>query len=187
MINSGVLFIDECHILTMETFSFLNRVLESEISPVLIFATNRGYTKIRGTEYFSPFGIPVDLLDRMLIINTEPLKTDDYMNILKNRCEEEDVEFDQKALQLLAKIAENTSMRYAMQLIIIANIIARRAKRNQVGTDDLKRAHDLFLDVNRSVEVLEKIGEQYMFHDDGQGIIQIQKKEPKKSSARMEE
>ena len=78
----------------METFSFLNRVLESEISPVLIFATNRGYTKIRGTEYFSPFGIPVDLLDRMLIINTEPLKLDDYLNILKNRCDEEDVEFD---------------------------------------------------------------------------------------------
>ena len=48
-IVSGVLFIDECHILTMEAFSFLNRVLESEISPVIIFATNRGYTKIRGT------------------------------------------------------------------------------------------------------------------------------------------
>lgn len=98
VISPGVLFIDECHILTMETFSFLNRVLESEISPVLIFATNRGYTKIRGTEYFSPFGIPMDLLDRMLIINTEQLEAADYQNILKLRSEEEDVELDSKAL-----------------------------------------------------------------------------------------
>ena len=60
------------------------------------------------------------------------MQFDDYLNILKNRCEEEDVEFDQKALSFLAKIAEETSMRYAMQLIIVSNIISRRAKRNQV-------------------------------------------------------
>ena len=31
-------------------------------------ATNRGITKIRGTNYLSPHGIPIDLLDRSLII-----------------------------------------------------------------------------------------------------------------------
>ena len=35
-------------------------------------ATNRGITKIRGTEYLSPHGIPLDLLDRALIITTVP-------------------------------------------------------------------------------------------------------------------
>ncbi|CAL5984225.1 TBP-interacting_protein TIP49 [Hexamita inflata] len=164
-INSGVLFIDECHILTMEAFSFLNRVLESEISPVIIFATNRGITKIRGTEYTSPFGIPMDLLDRMLIISTEQLDLNDFQNILKLRCEEEDVEFEQKALQFLAKIAEQTSMRYAMQLITVSNVIAKRQKRNTVHMDDIKKAHDLFLDVGRSVDILDKIGGEYMFHD----------------------
>ena len=74
VINSGVLFIDECHILTMEAFSFLNRVLESDVSPVIVFATNRGMTKIRNSDYISPFGVPMDLLDRMLIINTEKLE-----------------------------------------------------------------------------------------------------------------
>ena len=34
-------------------------------------ATNRGITKIRGTEYMSPHGIPIDLLDRLLIIHTK--------------------------------------------------------------------------------------------------------------------
>ena len=39
---------------------------------VLIVATNRGITKIRGTNYKSPHGVPIDLLDRMLIISTTP-------------------------------------------------------------------------------------------------------------------
>ncbi len=56
--------------LDMECFSFLNRALEDDMAPVVIMATNRGITRIRGTSYTSPHGIPVDLLDRTLIINT---------------------------------------------------------------------------------------------------------------------
>lgn len=47
----GVLFIDEVHMLDMECFSFLNRALESDAAPVVILATNRGITNIRGTNY----------------------------------------------------------------------------------------------------------------------------------------
>ena len=64
----GVLFIDEVHILDIECFSFLNRALESDQAPIVVMATNRGVTKIRGTNYFAPHGIPLDLLDRLLII-----------------------------------------------------------------------------------------------------------------------
>jgi len=58
--------------LDIECFSFLNRALENETAPIVIFATNRGITNIRGTNYKSPHGIPVDLLDRSLIITTVP-------------------------------------------------------------------------------------------------------------------
>ena len=35
--------------------------------------TNRGITKIRGTNYLSPHGIPIDLLDlSLMIITTKP-------------------------------------------------------------------------------------------------------------------
>ena len=68
----GVLFIDEVHMLDIECFSFLNRALESDLAPVLVVATNRGITRIRGTNYKSPHGIPIDLLDRLLIISTSP-------------------------------------------------------------------------------------------------------------------
>jgi RuvB-like protein 2 len=40
-----VLFIDEVHMLDIESFSFLNRALESDMAPVLIMATNRGITR----------------------------------------------------------------------------------------------------------------------------------------------
>ena len=58
--------------LDIECFSYLNRALESDLAPVLVVATNRGITKIRGTNYKSPHGIPTDLLDRLLIISTTP-------------------------------------------------------------------------------------------------------------------
>ena len=43
----GVLFIDEVHMLDIETFTYLHRALESAIAPIVIFATNRGRCNIR--------------------------------------------------------------------------------------------------------------------------------------------
>ena len=57
--------------LDVECFSFLGRALENEMAPILVVATNRGITNIRGTNYKSPHGIPLDFLDRLLIISTE--------------------------------------------------------------------------------------------------------------------
>jgi RuvB-like protein 1 (pontin 52) len=67
-----VLFIDEVYMLDIECFTFLNKALESKLSPIVILATNRGSSFIRGTELVSPHGIPVDLLDRLLIVKTLP-------------------------------------------------------------------------------------------------------------------
>lgn len=62
----GVLFIDEVHMLDMECFSFLNRALESDAAPVVILATNRGITNIRGTNYKGYISIDVDLTECLL-------------------------------------------------------------------------------------------------------------------------
>jgi len=58
--------------LDIECFTYLNRALESQLAPIVILATNRGQCKIRGTDMSSPHGIPVDLLDRLMIIRTTP-------------------------------------------------------------------------------------------------------------------
>merc|ERR1719357_1311407 len=87
-ISPGVLFIDEVHMLDIECFAFLNRAMESEMSPILIVASNRGVTTIRGTNIKSPHGIPVDFLDRLLIVSTKPYSPQELKQIIQIRCEE---------------------------------------------------------------------------------------------------
>ena len=82
----GVLFIDEVHMLDIECFSFLNRALESEMAPVVVMASNRGMAKIRGTKFKSPHGLPVDLLDRVLIVSTSPYEEGEVQQIIQIRC-----------------------------------------------------------------------------------------------------
>ncbi len=43
----------QVHMLDVECFSFLNRALENDLAPILVVATNRGITRIRGTNYKS--------------------------------------------------------------------------------------------------------------------------------------
>ena len=55
----GFLFIDEVHMLDIECFTYLNKVLESPLGPIIIFATNRGICTIRRTDSKYPHGIPI--------------------------------------------------------------------------------------------------------------------------------
>lgn len=150
----GVLFIDEVHMLDIECFSFLNRALENEMAPVVIMATNRGITKIRGTSYESPHGIPIDLLDRMIIVPTVAYNENEVKEILRIRCEEEDCEMSSDALTILTRIALETSLRYAIQLITTSSIICRKNKNMEVRVEDVKRAYMLFIDESRSSQYL---------------------------------
>lgn len=161
----GVLFIDEVHMLDIECFSFLNRALEGDMAPVLVVATNRGITKIRGTNYRSPHGIPIDLLDRLLIIATSPYTEEELRKIIEIRCEEEDVEICDDAKELLTKIGHETSLRYAIQLITAADIACARRKGEEVGIEDVSRVYSLFVDVQRSTQYLIEYQEQYMFNE----------------------
>ncbi|UJR36031.1 hypothetical protein I4U23_028769 [Adineta vaga] len=161
----GVLFIDEVHMLDIECFSFLNRALETDMAPILIMATNRGITKIRGTNQQSPHGIPIDLLDRLLIITTKPYEIDEIKQILKIRCEEEDVEISDDALNVLTKIGKETSLRYSIQLITLSSIISRNRKAREVTVEDVKRVYEVFLDEARSSDNLREYEQYFMFND----------------------
>lgn len=160
----GVLFIDEVHMLDIECFSWLNRALESELAPVLIIATNRGFAKIRGTEYKSPHGIPVDLLDRLMIISTSAYSETEVQRILEIRCEEEDVEMNRDALDLLTKIGMETSLRYAIQMITISFLCCQKRKGAEVSIEDIKRVYSLFVDVKRSTQFLMEYQRDFMFN-----------------------
>lgn len=163
----GVLFIDEVHMLDIECFSFLNRAMESDLAPVLIMATNRGITRIRGTNYQSAHGLPIDLLDRLVIISTSPYEEKEIKQILKIRCEEEDVEMSDDALTVLTRIGMETSLRYAIQLITTANLVCRKRKATEVAISDVKRVYSLFLDESRSTQFLKEYQQEFMFNEMG--------------------
>jgi len=163
----GVLFVDEVHMLDIECFSFLNRALENDMAPVVIMATNRGITRIRGTNYNSPHGIPIDLLDRLLIISTVPYTEKETRQILKIRCEEEDVEMSDDALTVLTRIGMQTTLRYAIQLITASSLVCRKRKGTEVTIDDVKRVYALFLDESRSTQFLREYQQEFMFNELG--------------------
>lgn len=98
----------------LECFSYLNKALESPLAPICVFASNRGITNVRGTEIKSPHGIPSDLLDRMLIVQTTEYTEAEVGQILKARAEIEQVQLTDDALAKLAQTGVRTSLRYAM-------------------------------------------------------------------------
>lgn len=161
----GVLFIDEVHMLDIECFSFLNRAMESDAAPIMIMATNRGIAQIRGTKFRSPHGVPLDLIDRSLIIMTKPYLPEEIQSVLKIRCEEEDVEMTEDALDLLTTIGAETSLRYAIQLITTASLVAQKRKAAEVDIQDIRRVYSLFIDLKRSSQFLKEYQDEYMFSE----------------------
>ncbi len=163
-IHPGVLFIDDSHLLDLEAFSFLGRAVESELVPIIILATNRGLTRIRGTDIEAPLGFPLDLLDRSVIIATSPYDRDSIKEILKIRAKEEKVKLTPEALERLAEIGDRTSLRYSVQLLSLASQNSRSAGREEVSLEDVEKVSGLFLDVSQAVEHLKKYEERLLKH-----------------------
>ncbi|KAL8427618.1 hypothetical protein Efla_005793 [Eimeria flavescens] len=143
----GVLFIDEVHMLDVECFSFLNRVLESPMSPIIVFATNRGVSTVRGTDSVEPHGMPVDLLDRLLIIKTQPYTV---VQVIQLRAAVEGVKLAGEALEALGEIGAQTSLRFALQLLEPCRLAAEARGSELVERSDVADVDALFLDAKSS-------------------------------------
>jgi RuvB-like protein 1 (pontin 52) len=152
----GVLFIDEVHMLDIECFTYLNRALESNLAPIVILATNRGYCSIRGIEMKSPHGIPVDLLDRLLIIKTMPYNLEEIVQIVAIRCATEGIEIDEDALAHLATIGTRSSLRYVIQLITPAHVLAQTLGKLRITLEEVNEISSLFFDGKTSAKILQE-------------------------------
>ncbi|KAG5520125.1 hypothetical protein PMAC_001201 [Pneumocystis sp. 'macacae'] len=152
----GVLFIDEVHMLDIECFTYLNRALESAIAPIVIFASNRGMSVIRGTEdIVSPHGIPIDLLDRLLIIRTLPYTSEEIKIIIRLRAKTEELQITDTALDVLTKQSTVSSLRYAIQLLAPSSIFAKVNGRQEIDVQDVEESIALFLDGKESAKVAQ--------------------------------
>ena len=158
----GVLFIDEVHMLDIECFTYLNRALESSLAPIVVFATNRGMCKIRGTDIQSPHGIPVDLLDRLVIIRTLPYTPQEVVQILAIRAEVEGIQISEEALAKLGEVGERTSLRHAVQLLTPSLVLAQTNGRDKIESGDVEDSTGLFRDAKASAKLLAEQADKYI-------------------------
>ncbi|KAI9778416.1 MAG: RuvB-like protein 2 [Candelina submexicana] len=158
----GVLFIDEVHMLDIECFSYINRALEDELAPIVIMASNRGHTRIRGTNYRSPHGLPLDFLDRVVIVSTHAYAKEEIQQILSIRAQEEEVDLTPDALALLTKIGQETGLRYASNLITTSMLLSQKRKAKEVGIEDVQRSFALFFDPGRSVKFVSDFEKRFI-------------------------
>ncbi|KAF2840367.1 TIP49-domain-containing protein [Patellaria atrata CBS 101060] len=162
----GVLFIDEVHMLDIECFSFINRALEGELAPIVIMASNRGQTRIRGTNQKSPHGLPLDFLDRVVIVSTHPYAPEEIQQILSIRAQEEEIDISPDALALLTKIGKEAGLRYASNLITTSHLLSQKRKAKEVELKDVERSFQLFYDPDRSVKFVSEFEKRFI-GDDG--------------------
>lgn len=156
----GVLFIDEVNMLDIEIFTYLNRALESEIAPVVVLASNRGLTPVRGyddTKY--PHGCPPDLIDRLLIVKTDVYTKEQIRTIIAKRATLEALQVETSALDHLAELGAKSSLRYLLQLLAPSGVLAKTAGRGDINKEDVEECEGLFLDAGRLIRVLEALGD----------------------------
>mgnify|MGYP000716488290 CR=1 FL=1 len=112
--------------------------------------------------------MPLDLLDRLLIIQTKNYTQKEIKQIIETRCEEEDVEMTEDALEFLTKIGVDTTLRYAIQLITTSSLLASKRKSGEVDLQDLRRAYSMFMDLKRSSDYLKEHQAEYLFSEEGE-------------------
>ena len=141
--------------LDVECFTYLNRALESSISPIVILASNRGKCTIRGTEdIVAAHGVPPDLLARLLIIPTNPYSADEVKTIVRLRSRTEALAISEPALDKVSDHGVQVSLRYALQLLTPASILARVNGRKEIDVVDVAECEDLFIDARRSAGIV---------------------------------
>jgi RuvB-like protein 1 (pontin 52) len=174
----GILFVEEAHMLDLECFGFLQQSLESQYAPVLVLATNRGMASVAGTTtgtdpegMVSPHGIPVDFLDRLLVIPTRPYSLEEMERILELRAAAEKISICREALRRLAEVAgRQKSLRYAMQLLAPAQVLCQlesggataattiaQDETSKLQVEHIEAAAKLFLDAKASAQKMNSL------------------------------
>ncbi|CAH1102764.1 unnamed protein product [Psylliodes chrysocephalus] len=137
--------------------------LRKEINKIVDKYIDQGRCLIRGTDdIFSSHGIPLDLLDRLLIIRTIPYGRSDMEQILKLRATTEGLEIESDAIAILGEIGTKATLRYAVQLLTPSHLTAKINGRHNIIQSDIEEVGSLFLDAKSSAKILTDNKEKFM-------------------------
>uniref|UniRef100_A0A8C5VJC9 RuvB-like helicase n=1 Tax=Microcebus murinus TaxID=30608 RepID=A0A8C5VJC9_MICMU len=144
----GVLFVDEGATLP---------------STYLLSPSNRGNCVVRGTEdVTSPHGIPLDLLDRVMIIRTMLYTPQEMKQIIKIRAQTEGINISEEALNHLGEIGTKTTLRYSVQLLTPAHLLAKINGKDGIEKEHVEEISELFYDAKSSAKILADQQDKYM-------------------------
>lgn len=110
----------------------------------------------------SPHGIPLDLLDRLVIIPTLPYGIKEIEQIIKLHVQIEGLQVEEDAPTALSEIGSDTTLRYAVQLLTPAAQTCKVNGRTSITKEDITDINALFLDVKRSAKHLSAKDNKYM-------------------------
>merc|ERR1712139_78192 len=108
-------------------------------------------------------------LNRALEADTAPIvimaTNRGIRRIIDIRAEEEDVEMTDAAKDLLTKIGVESTLRYAIHLITVSNLVCMKRKGHEVDVQDIRKVYSLFVDVRRSTQFLMEYQQEFMFSE----------------------
>jgi RuvB-like protein 1 (pontin 52) len=110
----------------------------------------------------SPHGIPVDLLDRMLVIRTMPYTLEEIIQILAIRAATEGITVEEDALVKLGEIGERATLRFAVQLLTPSRILAATQGREAISVSDVNDVDSLFYDAKASSRILARDARSFL-------------------------
>jgi RuvB-like protein 1 len=84
------------------------------------------------------------------------------ISILSIRAVTENIELEEESLAELGKIGAKTSLRYVVQLLTPAKILADSQGRNRVAKSDVIEINSLFFDAKSSAKLLQEQSSKYI-------------------------
>ena len=158
-ILNGVLFIDEAHTLNFDSFCFLTRLLDSRYSPLILLSTNR--TTIVNLKNFLDSKIPINFLNRCLIIRTKKYVQNEMANIIVLKAQTSSIVMTGNAIIKLRKVALSTSLRFSILLSLASGLISNILKKKIINLSIVKFVNFIFF-FSRESRVLRENEKNYL-------------------------
>jgi len=87
---------------------------------------------------------------------------DEIVQVISIRAQTENLEMEQEAIELLGEIGQNTSLRYVVQLMTPASVLAKTNGRDTVTREDIEEIDQLFYDAKSSAKLLAANADKYI-------------------------
>ncbi|MCC6020677.1 MAG: hypothetical protein LM577_04860 [Thermoproteaceae archaeon] len=96
------------------------------------------------------------------MIKTKPYTADEIREIVSIKAREQNITLSKDALEHLTKIGEEHSLRYALQLLTPAYIIAKEKGKSVVDREEVEYVKRHFISVRESVEYVKSLEEKFL-------------------------